>query len=79
MAGAQGSTGPRTRRPLPGDNRSLLFGDRAMGGTPMSGAPALGAAETELLESRNGASVDVLRDRVGDMRHVRVCCTHALV
>jgi hypothetical protein len=63
--------GPRTRRPLPGDNRALLFGDRPSTRAPIPGTTELAAAETELLETRNGASVDTLRDRVGDMRHVR--------
>lgn len=56
----------RPRRPVP-DDRTLLFGGRASGAPAPSG---VGAGEAEALQQRNGAAVDSLRDRVGDMRHL---------
>lgn len=64
-----------TRRGAGGaERRELLFGARgpsAGGGLPPTpGGAALGATEVEALQARNGAHVDSLRDRVGDMRHL---------
>lgn len=85
MAAPYETTGARARRPTaPHDDRTLLFGPRAVGGAGADGSTSnaaggngvsgvgvrYDAAETELMEQRNGMAVDSLRDRVGDMRHV---------
>jgi hypothetical protein len=52
-------------------NRDMLFGGRTSTSELGSASCAVDrSADSELLETRNGRSVDVLRDRVGDMRHL---------
>jgi hypothetical protein len=59
---------PHGHAPPAGSDRALLFGPRPAYGHAVTGVHA--TAETELMETRNGRSVDTLRDRVGDMHEL---------
>lgn len=71
MVAAYNAVGARSRRP-PTDTRTLLFGDRIAPPHAATSTSAIAASEVESLEQRNGGVVDTLRDRVGDMHHVRI-------